>query len=549
MNFIERVRNAGRINQILQVAVRFGFQEFVDHAGRARRGLFGRLRKADDTPSPELQRLSTGQRLTRMLEELGPTFVKIGQMLSTRQDILPRWAVDELRKLRDEVAPMPYTDIRVAIEEELGGPLEQFFSEFDPSPIAAASLGQVHRAVLRDGGAEVAVKVQRRGIYRVVERDLKVLEDLAETLDGRIQVLQHVRLPELLEEFSRSLRDELVYTIEGRNAERVAAVLEQLDNVRIPKVHWKLTTARLLVTEMFIGERLSQDGVPPEDQRSELATRIANLMLRQILVEGFFHADPHPGNFIWLSDSALGILDWGQVGVLGRSFRESLGEIFIALVTRDIEQLAEEICRLGLVEDQGHIESFRHDLGRALDRYFHLPRDEFFLGEVLSRILELSYEHKVQLPTELPILVKALVTTEGTCTELDPNFDLRAAFEPVVKRLIRAKMDPERLFHEVTSTVRQVDRIAGALPRQLTAILSRLENSNVRVRVETAELQQAAKQVGRHTNRLAAALMVTGCLIAGALLYPAQPTAGICVLVLGLLGLGFTALTVLRTGL
>lgn len=533
---IERVRNAGRMNQILRVAIRFGFEHVIEQAGHVGLRLVRRFRRAGQQPDPTLQRLTVAERLRRMLEELGPVFVKAGQLLSTRPDLVPDWMIAELRKLRDEVPPMPFEDVRAVIEEEFGVPLESRFAEFSPTAVASASVGQVHRAVLPDGQV-VAVKVQRRGIGPLIERDLSILSDLATTFQERLERVRHLNLPALAEDFAQALRDELVYTVEGRNSERAAKGLDPANRIRVPKVYWDLTTARVLTTELFDGRPLSEPDQPPEAYRSDIARRLANAILHQILVEGFFHADPHAGNLLCFPDGSLGLLDWGQVGILTRSLRESLGEIFIATVTQDVERLTDEICHLGLVNDDAQIERFRHDLGRALDRYFFLPRRDFPLSEVLHRILELSYEHRVQLPSELPLLIKVLVTTEGTCLELDPAFDLRAAFQPVVKELVGARLEPGKLAQDLGSGLRQLNRLLSETPRQVATILGRIESGSLRLRVEDAQVESAAQALARAANRLTAAVLVTAGLIGGALMYPVQPHTGLAAFAAGLVGM------------
>ncbi|NUQ00235.1 MAG: phosphotransferase, partial [Armatimonadetes bacterium] len=478
------------------------------------------------------------------LEELGPTFIKIGQVLSTRPDAIPDWAVRELSKLQDDVAPLSYETVRQVVESELGGSLESLFSEFATTPVASASLGQVHRAVLPDG-TPVAVKVQRPGIAAQIERDLSVLHDLAELFDGRLGMARHLRLPRLLEQVAQSLRDELVYTIEGRNAERISTVLKPADMVRVPRVFWKLTTARVLTTDMFEARRLRDAADLPLEERSALASRLAGFVMRQVLIEGFFHADPHPGNLFVFPDGALGVVDWGMTGMLSRSMRASLGEIFISIVYQDPERLADEICHLGLVDDEADLDRFRRDLGRALDRYFYLSRRDYPLGQVLQKILELSYEHHIQLPAEVPMLIKVMVTTEGTCMDLDPDYDLRTAFEPIVRELVGAKLEPGQVVRDVTNSLRMVNRMAADLPRQVTGILNRVESGRVVFRSENQALQQSVMSLALVMQRLAMAVVLAGLLVGGSLLYPANHSLGLTGLALGaggalllLLGIG-----------
>jgi len=540
----ERIRNAGRINQILTVAMRYGFQQVVEQVQAARRGLLKRVRPVEGSPDPKLGGMGTGERLRRMLEELGPTFIKLGQLLSTRPDLLPAWAIDELVKLQDRLPPMPFALVRLTVETELGAPLEQLFAEFGAEPLGAASLGQVHRAVLPTGEV-VAVKVQRPGIDRTIERDLSVLNDLVGMFESRLAVGSQIKLTRAAQELSERLRDELVYTIEARNAERVAKTLTPEDGVRIPRVYWNLTSPRVLTCELFEAVRFTDPDGPPAELRPELARRLARFALRQILLEGFFHADLHPGNLMAFANGDLGIIDWGQVGLLSRRMRDSLDEMFIALATRDTERLTDEIVHLGLAEEHTDLEGFRYDLSRALDRYFHVARRDFPLGSVLRTIMDLSYEHSVQLPAELPMLIKVLVAVEGTCLTLDPEFDLRREMEPVARQVLGRQLSPEQLLRTALSSGRQVARLAQALPRQLTTIMDRMEAGTLAIKVNT-DVEEPGRHLGQMLNRLSLSAIVGGLMVAGALAMPYSQTLGVGTFVAGVLAAMLVLHAILR---
>jgi len=543
---LERLRNAARIKEIAGVAIRYGFGYVVEQAEHhARTGLLARLRRKGAAPDPAVAGLDPSERLRRMLEELGPTFIKVGQILSTRQDIIPEWAIRELKKLQDQVKPMPFETVRAIVEEQLGGTIESRFGSFEREPLASASIGQVHAATLPDG-QPVAVKVQRPGMEGRVNRDLSVLADLAEMAEGRLSFVRNLQLVRVVEELGQVLRDELSYTIEGRNAERARGTLKPDSGILVPKVFWDLTTAKVMTTERFDGVKLTQIEALTEAQRKSAAPRLARFVLRQVLMDGFFHADPHPGNIFVFTDGSIGLVDWGMTALLTRTAREGLAEIFIAIVNQDVERLSEEICHLGMVDEESDLERFRRDLARALDRYFYLSRDEFPLAQVLQRILELTYEHHIQLPAEIPMLIKVLVTTEGTCMALDPNFELKGVFEPLVHELVGAKLEPSQMLRDLTTGLRTVSRSASDLPRQVGAILTRLERGAIVVRTEPRRTPEAIEGLDAPLHRLAGSLLFGGLLVAGGLVYDANHTIGLTLLIAGVSGALVLLLSMLR---
>ncbi|HAZ65036.1 MAG TPA: hypothetical protein DCZ72_15700 [Armatimonadetes bacterium] len=538
-----RLRSWGRVNQVLTIAMRYGFRQARDLLHTAR---LGRRRSVpvDAQADPKLRGKSAGERLRLMLQELGPTYVKLGQLLSTRRDLVPAWAADELAKLQDQVTPLPLGTVRQVVEAELGAPLEQHFTDFSAEPLGSASLGQVHRAVTTDGH-KVAVKVQRPGIERVIEDDLSVIGDLVGLLEKHRVLTDKINLRQVYEEVADQLRDELVYTIEARNAERAAQTVEPEEGVRIPKVYWPLTTSRVLCTELFEAAKLSDPDQPPDALRVDLSQRLVRFALRQILFDGFFHADLHAGNLMVFPDGKLGLIDWGQVGLLGRRMRDSLDEIFVGIATHDTERLVDEIVAMGLTDDNADLEAFRYDLTRALDRYLHLSRRDYPLGAVLARIMDLSYVHHIALPSELPMLVKVLGAVEGTCLQLNPDFDLRSELEPLVRRLIGRQFQPDQIARSTLANARHLSRLTQALPRQLANLFERVDAGTLVVKVDT-DLDDPGRYLVHMVRSHSVATVACGLMIAGALALGTWPLAGQITFLAGVLaGLGLL-LSVIR---
>lgn len=522
---LTRLRNAGRLAQIAAVLVKYGFANLVDSLGdpilRLKYGITQRLSRQPVEAAPlEVQRLAAPVRARLVCEELGPTFIKLGQLLSTRGDLLPAAYIEELKKLQDAVPPIPFQVAKQQIEAELEMPLEALYRDFSPEPLAAASIGQVHTATL-PSGQRVAVKVQRPGVDRLIERDLSILLDLAQLLEDRLQFAKHYRLTRLVREFAEALQDELIYTIEAHNASRLGANMAGDNTVRFPQIYWELTTQRVFTSELLQGiplsdlEKLDAAGY----DRSRVATLIAQHALRQILVDGFFHADPHPGNIFALPDGRLGYVDFGIVGRLDRETREILGTLFLSLLSQNTGRAVEELVEIGVVTEESNLEEFEHELDRLLTRTLFTSRREVPVGELLARIMELGYTYRIALPAEFSLLAKTLIMIEGLCLQLDPHFDLSATARPFVRRLVGARIEPGQVAQGLASNLRQINRLLGELPRQFRTILKKTGAGTLTIRVEPRHADPVLHEFRLLANRITVGLVVTGLMIASAVVW------------------------------
>ncbi|GJM83555.1 hypothetical protein HMSSN139_60510 [Paenibacillus sp. HMSSN-139] len=397
------VRHTGRYREIAMALGRHGFGYLAEEIGLTRliRLPLRRLRKNE----PGSRTLA--ERIRLVLEELGPTFVKVGQLASTRSDLLPEAIIQELVKLQDQVPPFPAEEARGILEAELHQPLAELLQSFEETPLAAASIGQVHRARLITG-EPVAIKIQRPGITPVIELDLDILQHLTTLANKRWSWVSRYQIPQMVEEFARSIRAELDYGFEGRNMEKIRRQFKADEGIYIPGVHWSLTTSRVLTMDFVEGEHLNRLLAIDElgYDRKELAERLVNALLRQIFEGGFFHADPHPGNLLVTREGKLAFIDFGMVGRLSGEMKDHLSSLVIALMRRSTEGMVRAILRMGLVGDDADTAGLRMDLERLRERYYDIPFAEIQIGQALHDLFATAQKHQVVLPADLLLLGK-----------------------------------------------------------------------------------------------------------------------------------------------
>jgi len=512
-----RVRHLRRYREIAQILLRHGFGELVELVERLPypRRLLRRFR-------PSVPRLGTPRRLRMALEELGPTFIKLGQVLSTRPDLLPPDFIAELSRLRDDVPPGPWEPVQEEIEEELGAPLEDLFAAFDPQPLAAASLAQVHPATLPDG-TEVVVKVQRPGIEQTIETDLEILFDVARLLQERTPLGELYDLPGIVEEFAATLRAELDFYREGRNADRFRANFAGEEYLYIPKVYWDLTTRRVLVLERIEGIRI--DDVEALDaagyDRRRVALHATRMIIKEVLEDGFFHADPHPGNFVVMEGEVIGAMDFGMVGYLSHRDRVDLVRLYIHVVQLDEEGIVEQLIRMGMVGGRVDRDRLRRDIGRLLRRYQGMPLKAIRAGEIMQEALPIAFRHRLRLPPELWLLGKTLAMMEGVGMRLYPDFDPFAVSEPYVRRFIIRLLSPAEWGTTALRSVSDWGYLLALLPRVGARLLVQAERGELEVALRHRGLEEALNRIDRLTGRLSLSLLVAALIVGLALVVPA----------------------------
>ncbi|MBC7259370.1 MAG: AarF/ABC1/UbiB kinase family protein [Chloroflexi bacterium] len=516
LEFRRRYRNLGRYREIVGVLVRHGFLNVVEQLGIAGYAPWP-LRLV--TGYAVSDRLSTEARVRQAIEELGPTFVKIGQILSTRPDLIPPALLSELAKLQDAVAPAPWDSVRACVERELGAPIPEVFSSFDEEPIAAASLGQVHAATLRSG-EEVVVKVQRPGIEDTIAADLDILGDLAALARERTRWGQVYDFSAIAEDFAYTLRMELDYVREGRNAERFRAYFAEDPAVRIPKVFWAYTTRRVLTLERLRGVRI--DDLDALDRagvdRQALAEEAARIVIREVFDLGCFHADPHPGNFFILDDGAIGAMDFGMVGYMNPADQIALARLFVSTVRRDTAAVVDELIRMEAVGYGANRVALQRDLDRLVHKYQDVRLGEMRVSELWDDILPMVFRHRVRLPSEYWLLAKALVMMEGLGAKLAPDFSILTVAEPYVRDLAARLVSPTAIFTRATSGFQEWLELLLYLPTHAPRLLDRLERGDLRLGVRLDDVRESLQRVDRTMTRLSASVVVGALVVASAIL-------------------------------
>ncbi len=529
------LHDLGRLQEIAGVLMRHGLGEAVRRLGMADTlERAGHVLRRDN--AAELARLSPPEQVRRAFEELGPTFVKLGQVLAGRGDLLDADWLHELSKLHSQVPAVPLEALRPQLREDLGGEPETVFAWFDPEPLAAASIAQVHRARLHDG-TEVVVKVRRPGIEAVIAADLRLLQRLAGVAERQWPALAPYRPQQLVHEFARSLRRELDFAAECRSAERVAANLAPLGFVDIPRVHWAHTGARVNVQDRV-------DGLPGEDlaavdaaglDRRVLARRGAQAVLKMIVEDGFFHADPHPGNVFYLPGNRLAFIDFGMVGRLSPRRREELLNLLLGLVQRDPPAVAEVLLDwtsdtrgVDLAQLESAIEAF-------VDQYHGTPLAELNLGRMLTEVTDVLREQSLTLPGDLALLIKAFVSLESMGRGLDPEFHVAQEALPLLQRVLRARYRPAALGRRTWQAALKLAATAEKLPHDVSRLLRRARHGQLRVGLELAHLQRVGDQLDRAATRLAMAIVIAALIIGSSIVM----TVGGGPTLLGLPAFGF----------
>jgi ubiquinone biosynthesis protein len=517
----------GRFKDIVVTLFRYGFDDVLERLDLPGKVLFEKIRKVD-------REMTTWERIRRMLDDLGPTYIKFGQVMSLRPDLIPNPLILELRKLQDEVAPVNFEAIRQTVEKNLQRPIAEIFSSFDEKPMAAASLAQVHRAVLLDGSQEVAVKVQRPRMRKVIETDLYILELIARQLDERMETAQIYDLPNLVQEVKKTLLRELDFTREARHMKICRNNLAENQEIYIPQVYESYSTEGVLTMELVRGTKMKNLTPDQHLDREVLARAGLRLTIKQILEDGFFHADPHPGNLVILDNNVLCLLDWGMVGRLTRRTRYELIDLINAVVDKDSERLLSILLNLTQVDGNILVRRMEREILDILDIYHSLPIQELNLGQLLVDITTMLRENRLKVPGDLAIMIKALLTAEGTARQLYPQLNVIEEAEPYVKKLAIERWKPVVLWQDLRRNIYNFLSLQRQLPLRLSQIIDKIDRGELSLRFQHENLGGIRSTLENVSNRLTFAIIIAALIVGSSMII----TTGVKPLLFGFPALG-----------
>lgn len=511
------VRDSKRLNEIVTVLAKYGLAPWL---GGVKSEWIQNAFKSKDGQA--IAELSQGARLRMAFTELGTSFIKLGQVLSTRADLVGPDITRELAELQSGTPADPPEVVREVITSELGSTPEELFAKFDDKAVASASIGQVHFATLFDG-TEVVVKVQHPGIEEKVESDLEIMKQLAAIADRHSSQARQYRPIETMEEFSRILAAELDFTRERRNLETFNNNFANEENVRIPQPYADLSSRRVLTMDRLVGVSLSKaDQLGAEGQDlAEVANQGANIFLEMIFRDGFFHADPHPGNIFVLTNGAIGLLDCGMVGRIDEKMREQFEDMLVAAADKDGDALCRSICDLGVLPKNFDYEDLRVEIEEFLSEFATQRLDEFDLGGALNRMMEIIRRFNIVLPSRITLLIKVLVMLEGTSKELNPSFSLAEIIEPYRSKIVSRRLSPQRLLRKAKRNILDWNRLVESAPRDIADILMQVKRGKFDVHLEHRKLDAVV-------NRLVMGILTAALFLGSALLWSqnVKPTLG-----------------------
>ncbi|MGE5194600.1 MAG: ABC1 kinase family protein [Deltaproteobacteria bacterium] len=513
---IKFIRNLGRTREIVTILLNHGFGDVVERLRLMRYMRWWRrvvLRRPEPAP-----RVTFAQRVRQAIEELGPTFVKFGQVISTRPDLVPAPIIAELEKLQEQVAPFSGEEAVRILETELGAPVAKLFADFNPEPVAAGSLGQVHRAVHLDG-RPLAVKIRRPNVVRDVERDLSLMIELAILIERNFPEAEVFDPVGLVNQFARAIRREINFAREGRTMDEFRRLFRNDATLYIPAVCWELTTEAVLTMEFMEGlkitdrEGLIAAGLAP----SEIAANGARIFMKMAFEFGFFHGDPHPGNFRILESGVVGLIDFGMVGRLEEEKREQLIDLFLAVTQGNVRGCVDQVLLIGKPFRPVDRPLLASDVRDFVESFYGLPIEQINVGQLLTDFVNILLGHGIRYPADLMMLIRAIITLEGVASEVDPTFNLAAHLAPVISQLVRERYNPQRIAGRVIADTRLLLGVLHDLPVHVGKTLEKLSQDDLRIHLEHQHLDRLINELDRSSNRVVIGLVMSALIVASAL--------------------------------
>ena len=511
-------RHLNRYRQILAILIKYGFEDLVERLKIDQYIEVG-LQMISRKKIEREEKLTGAERIRMAFEELGSTYIKLGQVLSTRPDLIPDKIIRELAKLQDDVPPFSYPEVKRIIEKELSMPLKERFEAFEEAPFGSASIGQVHRARLKDGES-VAVKIQRPGIKRVIEVDLEIMLHLATLMERHIEEFAFHRPVKIVEEFARTLEKETDYTIEAASLERFARNFLGDPNLYIPKVFHSLTTTRVLTMELVEGIKVSDlDELEAAGlDRKIITERGADLILKQIFDHGFFHADPHPGNIFVLPHNVICLLDFGMAGAVDRTTREDFVELIDSVVRQDAYRAAQVLLKLTTFEVEPDLRLLEKEVAEFMGKHLYKPLKEIRIGKLIQHLFEMVSSHRLRIPPDLFLMMKALSTVEGVALKLNPEFDMISRTAPFIKKVKLARFYPDRILNDVIRITAELFQFAQQFPRDLLEITRLIKQQKLTVKMEHEGLRDMLATHDQISNRISFSIIIAALIVGSALI-------------------------------
>jgi ubiquinone biosynthesis protein len=513
----KRMRRINRYRNIAMAMISQGFGYIVEEIGLIRKLPFSK--QVFPAYAVKTAR-SLGERVRLVLEQLGPTYIKLGQIASTRQDLIPAEIIRELENLQDNAPSFAWEQASAIVRQELGVPWEKIYRHFEPLPFAAASIGQVHQAVLHSG-AKVAVKIQRPDIAAMIETDLEILYHVVGLVERRFKWAENYQVSEMVSEFAKSLRNELNYSLEARYALKIASQLTTHSRFYIPKVYEAYSTKKVLTTEFIAGikineiDKLTQHGFALPD----LAERFVTGILHQVFIAGFFHGDPHPGNVVVLANGDIGLFDFGMTGRLGPEMRFHLASLIIAMMRRNSDGIVKAILAMGIAPDNVNLSQLRNDIDQFQEEYYDIPLSRLGLGNTFSKISAIVFKHHIKLPADLTLMGKTLITTEGIAQKLDPGLNVVSIAEPLGRELLRERLKPKHLLDTLWQNATEFTELLLGFPKYFKELSSFVKRGRLRLDVSIPEMDIFLKTEERMINRLSlCGILLSFCIIMAGLI-------------------------------
>jgi len=506
-----------RSRQIVTVLVKYGLDYFV---GRSKIRLLERIKRVPEN----YKILNLPERIRLSLEELGPTFVKLGQILSTRPDFLPPDFIKELEKLQDHVTPFDSFKAKDIIEQELKKPADKLFKKFNPVPIAAASLSQVHKAILPDGEI-VAVKIQRPDIKKIIELDLEILDDLAGFIDRGLGDgwVYHPKL--MVKEFKRAVLKEIDFTNEAHHFEKFRINFKDVDYIKVPKVYWNLTTTKILTIEFIDGVKVSeitQDKYKDVFDLKKVAKRGADAILKQIFEDGFFHGDPHPANIFILPPATIAMLDVGMVGYVNEKMIKDGAKLLLAIVDKNLDQCIRSLEKLGVFKNEFNENILRQDFMELTERYVGIPLKDLEISKLLQDTVRIMVYNNLILPSNLALIIKALSMIETTGRQIDPDFNIVQTAKPFINKLLSKKLATKDLLKKSSEFIQDSTELIEQLPKNLRYAIKKLREGKLKFVFEHKGLEKLILEIDRSTNRMSLSIVIAGIIVGSSLIVRAD---------------------------